>query len=186
MKARSRDVSLNPVYDPSIPKVLETDAKRLQQILVSLISVCVDPEQALYLPLTITLSFLFIQYNLLGNSGKLDSFSSWSRTSHLSTSHNNFVISVHLVKFSRPGGSVELWVSVCSPLVGSDDSRYSPSPAATFHKHDGAFGGGKKKVLQLVVKDYGNGIKRDDFERIFQPFLQSENAESIYGGTGRK
>jgi signal transduction histidine kinase/CheY-like chemotaxis protein len=40
-------------------------------------------------------------------------------------------------------------------------------------------------VLRFSVKDYGTGIKKGDFNRIFQPFKQANSdTERLYGGTG--
>lgn len=44
---------------------------------------------------------------------------------------------------------------------------------------------GTEQVLRFVVKDYGKGIDKSEFEKIFQPFLQaSAETERVYGGTG--
>jgi CheY-like chemotaxis protein len=42
-----------------------------------------------------------------------------------------------------------------------------------------------KYILRFVVKDYGKGINKKDFQRIFEPFRQaSAETEDVYGGTG--
>lgn len=44
---------------------------------------------------------------------------------------------------------------------------------------------GNECRLQITVKDYGIGIQRKNFERIFQPFQQeSAQVSTVYGGTG--
>ena len=40
-------------------------------------------------------------------------------------------------------------------------------------------------VLRFVVKDYGKGIDRSEFQAVFRPFRQaSAETERLYGGTG--
>lgn len=40
-------------------------------------------------------------------------------------------------------------------------------------------------LVRFVVKDYGRGINKKDFGRIFQPFKQADSStEVLYGGTG--
>ena len=60
-------------------------------------------------------------------------------------------------------------------LTAEADSEASKRPSGTT----------LKQVLRFVIKDYGKGIMKDDFERIFKPFLQaSSETEQVYGGTG--
>ena len=44
-----------------------------------------------------------------------------------------------------------------------------------------------ERVLRFVVKDCGKGIDKEDYPKIFQPFIQTgeeADSENIYGGTG--
>lgn len=42
-----------------------------------------------------------------------------------------------------------------------------------------------KMMLRFIVKDYGKGIEKENFDRIFKPFLQANSTtERVYGGTG--
>ena len=42
-----------------------------------------------------------------------------------------------------------------------------------------------QRILRFSVKDYGLGIKQQDFQKIFQPFQQADSdTETFYGGTG--
>lgn len=73
------------------------------------------------------------------------------------------------IKFSRPGGVVELRVQHCSKSGDGWDSDRDELPG----------------ILRFVVKDYGKGIEKKDFEKIFEPFQQaSSETERIYGGSG--
>ena len=67
------------------------------------------------------------------------------------------------IKFGKDGGMVELHVLLC--CAGDETETH--------------------QVIRFVVKDYGRGIEKKDFERIFQPFQQSSiETERLYGGTG--
>lgn len=98
----SKDKHLNIIatYDPRLPEYIDTDSRRIQQIL----------------------------YNLLGNA----------------------------IKFSNEESIIDLTVTIV------DD-----------------------KMLILSVKDYGKGIEAKDYEKIFEPFRQSETGlTNTVGGTG--
>ena len=44
---------------------------------------------------------------------------------------------------------------------------------------------GNGNTIRFSVKDYGKGIRRQDFKKIFQPFSQaSKETQHLYGGTG--
>jgi len=101
-----RGITVRTFYGISLPKFVETDSKRLQQIL----------------------------YNLLGNA----------------------------VKFSPDNKKVELHTRI---VTSEDDPN--------------------KQILRLCVKDYGRGIDKSNFKKIFQPFQQEEKeTTTVYGGTG--
>jgi len=105
-KAIERKLSLRAHYDASLVEFVNTDGRRLQQIL----------------------------FNLLGNA----------------------------IKFSREGGVVDFGAFLL-PLPG----------------------GSKEYNLRLFVKDYGKGIAKGNYDKIFQPFTQeTHESERLYGGTG--
>jgi len=158
LKARERDLTVRTYYGSSVPEFFHTDSRRLQQVL----------------------------FNLFGNA----------------------------IKFSEEGRAVELSVFLSEPDT-SDCNQCPPATEETkveekkatpphpvpengdtarcpFHR-----GGTTKTVktskaetkanrmLNFVVKDYGKGIDKRDFNKIFQPFLQAgDDTERIYGGTG--
>lgn len=63
------------------------------------------------------------------------------------------------IKFSSKGGLVEIHVEHADTL---------------------------EPFLRFAVKDYGRGIEKENFKKIFHPFLQASNdTERIYGGTGK-
>lgn len=109
--AQSKNILVETRYGLTVDKFLNTDSRRLQQIL----------------------------YNLLGNA----------------------------IKFSKEGGKVELVVDHHTLLSAGEGD----TPAVG--------------ILRLTVKDYGKGIEKENFKKIFEPFIQaSTETERLYGGTG--
>lgn len=88
------------------------------------------------------------------------------------------------VKFSQKNGTVELHVSISDP--GFKPGSYSPSP----DQEEGATQfSPTEKMLRFVVKDYGKGLDKEDYPRIFQPFKQvgeqvDHEHHALYGGSG--
>jgi len=84
------------------------------------------------------------------------------------------------VKFSKEGGVIELTFTVIPKSSAASSSGTveevcdNPTPA------DGPL------LLRMIVKDYGKGIDRKDFQNIFEPFHQvpGEQEASSAGGTG--
>lgn len=103
-----KQISFRSYYDPLLPRYIETDTRRLQQIF----------------------------YNLLSNA----------------------------VKFSKFEGHIDLRVSV----KGGDPSSSSKS----------------LPKLHFDIIDHGKGIEKSDFEKIFQPFQQTDVGIKEGGGTG--
>jgi two-component system sensor histidine kinase/response regulator len=97
--ATKRNITIRTFIEPGVSRTIDTDGRRLLQIL----------------------------FNLLSNA----------------------------VKFSRSNGVVDFFLAT------------------------------DNNVVRFVVKDYGKGIARKEFESIFQPFTQSTTGiANIYGGTG--
>jgi signal transduction histidine kinase len=96
------------------------------------------------------------------------------------------------IKFSWPSGVVELSVSHDvivenedndELLSRSDHARDAPLDSLQQQQqqkqHDG------HEMIHFVVKDYGKGIAKKDFEKIFNPFSQaSQETSASHGGTG--
>lgn len=84
-----------------------------------------------------------------------------------------FNILGNAVKFSKDGGVVELGVSLCTQ-TNEEEKKKEDAPE-----------GHKGITLRFTVKDYGSGIKEEDYEKIFKPFLQANAyTERQHGGTG--
>jgi signal transduction histidine kinase len=94
------------------------------------------------------------------------------------------------IKFSEEGSVVELHVSLSFasdfPLLSSSspDLEASSSACCSYSSHaKNEFE--TEQVIRFIVKDYGKGIAKKDFARIFKPFQQaSAETERVYGGTG--
>jgi signal transduction histidine kinase len=86
------------------------------------------------------------------------------------------------LKFSDEGGTVELLVDVVDRARSSAVLSTTVAPAGLLYEKTHP---GERNMLRFTVKDYGRGIAKKDFERIFEPFLQaSDETERVYGGTG--
>jgi len=83
------------------------------------------------------------------------------------------------VKFSKDGGVIDLSISLVSPEkdVRADGTK---TGTGTSEDHDNP-----SHQIRFRVKDYGTGIDKKNFSKIFQPFSQADKeTQSLYGGTG--
>lgn len=79
------------------------------------------------------------------------------------------------VKFSRENGHVDLSVSVGSRFQAQNQVMANNSPTNNQQRPE----------LRIQIKDYGKGIKESEFDKIFQPFAQTETGiTNADGGTG--
>jgi signal transduction histidine kinase/CheY-like chemotaxis protein len=84
------------------------------------------------------------------------------------------------IKFSFEGGVIEL-----SAVLARESDSNALTSAAADDKNPQESSPNEGNILRFIVKDYGRGIEKKDFETIFQPFRQaSAETERVYGGTG--
>jgi hypothetical protein len=166
-EGQSKKLLIDTEYDAALPKFVQTDSCRLQQIL----------------------------YNLLGNAVKF------------SKERGVVELAVHLTSCTQQGGTTcagdqsspeengdhNSASSQCplhrSPVGNGSATRESPvesgcpfSRSARPCESDQLK---EEQFIRIIVKDYGKGIKQEDFAKIFQPFLQAGvETEREYGGTG--
>ena len=126
--ATKRNLSFSTKFGPRVTQYVETDGRRLLQIL----------------------------FNLVSNA----------------------------VKFSKDNGVVEVRIDICERVepLGAPRKADNDDEQEQERKPLVSFG---FPVLRFTVKDYGKGIEKKNFDRIFQPFTQTNSGVSnIDGGTG--
>eukprot|EP00539_Tryblionella_compressa_P004656 CAMPEP_0178751416 /NCGR_PEP_ID=MMETSP0744-20121128/10517_1 /TAXON_ID=913974 /ORGANISM="Nitzschia punctata, Strain CCMP561" /LENGTH=741 /DNA_ID=CAMNT_0020405065 /DNA_START=42 /DNA_END=2269 /DNA_ORIENTATION=+ len=150
-KAATAEIILEVNCDTSVPAVLRTDGRRLQQIL----------------------------YNLLGNAIKF-------------SPPGTVELKLSTVEKQDEETSDRMAVETC-PQAGGKPVEACPHLARLHEAVDASAcsmdtteeESMRRKFVRFEVIDYGRGIPKEDFERIFQPFVQSgSDTEACYGGTG--
>ena len=82
------------------------------------------------------------------------------------------------VKFSKDGGFVDLSIQLITGTI-------CPTTKDSSKNADEDNAGQQQPIIRFIVKDYGKGLDREEFDVIFQPFKQaSAETLQVYGGTG--
>jgi signal transduction histidine kinase/CheY-like chemotaxis protein len=165
--AKERNITIKTTYHATVPGFLETDGRRLQQIL----------------------------YNLLGNAikfsrdgGLVELRIELDSASCEKNEKQNETIMVN----NDSLGQEEEKVSLCPFKIGESKTSSSPGGHETasdcplhLKKTADTKTARKPRSLRFVVKDYGQGIAEEHFDKIFKPFKQaSGDTEREFGGTG--
>jgi len=180
MKAQTQFLTLRTIYDPALPEYVTADSHRLQQVL----------------------------FNLLGNAVKFS-----KQGGIIEFSAKVVTVDVTVDQEEERHRSVVEYIPEesgmlrrASDLFGSNKSlcpctlddetetfRYNTGRATRSCPHLASLADVRSPItaaqpgrcIRIVVKDYGQGIKEEELENIFQPFRQeSKYIERQHGGTG--
>ena len=163
VKAHDQKLQLRTNYDPLVPKIIDTDGRRIQQIL----------------------------YNLLGNSIKFSKSNGIVEFSlKIVETMEQSPEEAHVFAEEQEGMPTHQSAAQGECLAPKPEQSSCPFHRTQTNAPSTVHGivAKKSKVsrfLRFIVKDYGKGIDSADFDKIFKPFMQaSGETEKIYGGTG--
>jgi len=92
------------------------------------------------------------------------------------------------IKFSKPSGNIDLTCSLEDNFSvdadGFQDNRLDDETCSVSTCDSNSALEKNQRVLCFSIKDYGQGIHKLDFDRIFQPFQQAKEQQTLSGGTG--
>lgn len=89
------------------------------------------------------------------------------------------------IKFSSPDSPVELHLTMAQPTrAGGRENVDFYSPTDESDEQYSANFGSNQQVLRFSITNNGEGIAREDMEKIFQPFQQSSTGKGAMESTG--
>jgi signal transduction histidine kinase len=182
MKGMDQNLSLLSMLDTNLPEFIETDSRRLQQILFNLLGNAVKfSNVGGVIQFSVTFLPPFEPECTLAE----EKFSQRSVCPFQNRLKNQTK-----VEDSNPGCPFQDRIEAKSIKVGCDNILQNGHGADQVGLKQGKLSDVQTEtrtgMLRFQVKDFGKGIENKDFGRIFQPFHQAKSGETenVYGGTG--
>ena len=214
VKAKDRNLTLKADYDPLVPKIIDTDGRRLQQILYNLLGNAIKFSKdhgEVEFGISIIEDFEFDPVQSQEEKEQVEPETSVDESADTASAPFENTSSADSPKCPFHKSSSSLGSS--SDHSSADaEKKQAEASKCPFHKAEGDSltqseenkdttastppgdktdlvqspdARQKRRYLRFIVKDYGKGIDPRHFHKIFQPFMQaSVETEKIYGGTG--